>query len=118
MVSEILESGIMLYGYFQVIVAFLAVILSVKWKKYEFLAGLSFILLYSIVEIIDMFFFTILNHVYIDVAQFGFILLAIVFFIIGMHPTWAPKLVPGTRERNTKGKSSRNESIISVLRKS
>jgi hypothetical protein len=56
--------------------------------------------------------------IFLDVAQFGFILLAIVFFIIGMHPTWAPKLVSGMREQNTKYKPPRNESIISILRKS
>jgi len=118
MISALLESGIILYGFFQVLVAFIAVILAVKWKKYEFLAGLSFLLLYSIVEIIDMFFFTILHDVYLDIAQFGFILLAIIFFIIGMHPSWAPKLVSGMRERNTECKSSRNESIISILKRS
>jgi len=108
----------MLYGFVQVVIASIAVILAVKWKKYEFLAGLSFLLLYSIVEIIDTFFFTILNSVFLDVAQFGFILLAIIFFIIGMNPSWSPRLVPGLRERNTKGKPSPNESVLSVLRKS
>lgn len=118
MISALLESGIILYGFFQVLVAFIAVILVVKWEKYEFLAGLFFILLYSIVEIIDVFYFTILNVVYFDVAQYGFILLAIIFFIIGMHPSWAPKLVSGMKERNTERKPLRNESIISILRKS
>jgi hypothetical protein len=118
MISALLESGIILYGFFQVLVAFIAVILAVKWEKYEFLAGLFFILLYSIVEIIDVFYFTILNVVYFDVAQYGFILLAIIFFIIGMHPSWAPKLVSGMKERNTERKPLRNESIISILRKS
>jgi hypothetical protein len=118
MISVLLESGIMLYGFFQVLVAFIAVILAVKWEKYEFLAGLSFLFLYSIVEIIDTFFFTVLNAVYLDVAQFGFILLAIIFFIIGMHPSWAPKLVSGMGQRKTERKPSRNESVLSVLRKS
>jgi hypothetical protein len=111
----------MLYGLLQVLVACIAVILAVKWKKYEFLAGLFFLFLYSIVEIIDAFFFTILNGVYLDVAQFGFILLAIIFFIIGMHPTWAPNLVSDMTGRNTKfkpPKPSRKESVFSILRKS
>jgi hypothetical protein len=108
----------MLYGFVQAVVASIAVILAVKWKKYEFLAGLSFLLLYSIVEIIDTFFFTVLNGVFLDVAQFGFILLAIVFFIIGMHPSWAPRLVSGLRERKPEHKSSRSESVLSILRKS
>lgn len=117
MISALLESGILLYGLLQVLVAFIAVILAVKWKKYEFLAGLFFLLLYSIIEIIDVFFFTILNYVYLDVAQYGFILLAIIFFIIGMHPTWAPKMVSGQGVRRTEHKSSRNESVLSLLRK-
>jgi len=117
MISALFESGIIFYGFFQVIVAFIAVVLAVKWKKYEFLAGLSFLLLYAAVELIDVFIFTILHGVFIDVAQFGFILLAIIFFIIGMHPSWAPKLVSGMRERNTEHKSPRNESLIAILKK-
>jgi hypothetical protein len=117
MISALVESGIIFYGFFQVLVAFIAIVLAVKWKKYEFLAGLSFLFLYAIVEMIDMFVFTIVHMVYLDVAQFGFILLAIIFFIIGMHPSWSPKLVPAMWERNTEHKSSRHESLISILRK-
>jgi hypothetical protein len=118
MISALLESGIILYGFLQVLVAFIAVILALKWEKYEFFAGLSFLLIYSIVELIDVYFFTILNGMFIDVAQFGFILLAIIFFIIGMHPTWAPKMVSGLGQRKIEHKSSRNESVLSILRKS
>jgi hypothetical protein len=118
MIPVLLESGILLYGLLQVFVAFIAVILSVKWEKYEFLAGLSILLLYSIVELIDVFFFTILNDMYLDVAQFGFILLAIIFFIIGMHPVWAPKMVSCLGVRKTEHKPARNESVLSILRKS
>jgi hypothetical protein len=118
MISVLLESCILLYGIFQVLVAFIAVVLAVKWEKFEFLAGLAFLLLYSVIEIIDVFFFTILNVVYFDVAQFGFILLAIIFFIIGMHPAWSPRLVSGIGMRKTEGKPPRSESVISLLRKS
>jgi hypothetical protein len=107
----------MIYGFFQVTVAFTAVVLSVKWNKYEFLAGLSFLLIYTIVYLVDTFVFTIVYGVFFDVAQFGFILLAIVFFIIGMHPGYAPKLVSGIRERTTKHKPSSDESLISILKK-
>lgn len=117
MISALLESGIIFYGFLQVLVAVIAAVLAVKWEKYEFLAGLSFLLLYAIVEMIDMFFFTIVHVAYLDVAQFGFILVAIIFFIIGMHPSWSPKLVSGMRERNTEPKSPRNESLFSILRK-
>jgi hypothetical protein len=117
MISQLFESGIILYDFLQVLVAFIAVVLSVKWNKYEFLAGLSFLLLYAIFNIIDEFIFTLVQGLFIDIAQFGFILLAIVFFIIGMHPTYAPKLVSGMRERNTSLKHSRDESLISILKK-
>lgn len=117
MISALLESGLMIYGFFQVTVAFTAVVLSVKWNKYEFLAGLSFLLIYAIVYLVDTFVFTIVYGVFLDVAQFGFILFAIVFFIIGMHPNYAPKLVSGIKERNTKQKPFRDESLISILKK-
>lgn len=118
MIPALLASGIILYGVIQLIVALIAVALAWKWKKYEFLAGLSFLLIYSMVEIIDVYFFTILNEVYLDVAQFGFILLAIICFIIGMHPSWAPRLISGMMQRSISDKTPRNESIISFLRRS
>lgn len=117
MISALLESGLMIYGFFQVTIAFTAVILSVKWNKYEFLAGLSFLLIYSIVYVVDTFLFTIVYGVFLDVAQFGFILLAILFFIIGMHPTYAPKMASGIRAQITDNKHSRDESLISILKK-
>jgi hypothetical protein len=105
------------YGFFQVLVAFIAIILALKWRKHEFLAGLSFLLLYAVVEMIDVFFFTIVHVVYIDVAQFGFILLAIIFFIVGMHPSWSPKLEQGMKKPNIGLTSTRNTSLISFLRR-
>ncbi len=117
MISALLQSGLMIYGFFQVTIAFTAVLLSVKWNKYEFLAGLSFLLIYSIIYLVDMFFFTIVYGIFLDVAQFGFILLAIVFFIIGMHPIYAPRMVTGIREQISEQKHSRDESLISILKK-
>ena len=117
MIPTLLASGIILYGFIQLIIALIAVLLSFKWKKYEFLVGLSFLLLYAIVNMVDVFLFTIVHGVFLDVAQFGFIVLAIIFFIIGMHPTWAPKLGLGMRQRNTKNKSSNSESLISIVKK-
>jgi hypothetical protein len=117
MIPTLLASGIILYGIIQLIASLIAVILAVKWNKSEFLAGLCFLLLYAIANMIDVFFFTILHGVYLDVAQFGFILFAIIFFILGMHPAWAPKLGLGIRPRNTNNKSSHPESLISILKK-
>jgi len=118
MISALLESALIIYGFFQVVIAFTAVVLSVKWGKFEFLAGLSVLLIYAIVYFVDMFVFTVMYGVFFDVAQFGFILLAIAFFIIGMHPTWAPRLTAGMRKQSSQHYSPRNESIISILRKS
>lgn len=117
MIPALLESGVIIYGLIQVIVAFVAVVLAVKWNKYEFLAGLSFLLVYTIVEMIDVFFFTIVHGVYIDVAQFGFILLAIIFFITGMHPSWSHMLVSGKKNAVTGEKSQKSDSILTHLRK-
>jgi hypothetical protein len=116
MIPTILASGIILYGITQLIVAVIAVILAVRWNKYEFLPGLSFILLYAIIELIDLFFFTVINSMFIDVAQFGFILIAIIFFIIGMHPLWSQKLLPGKKESTDKNKTS-GESVLSLIKK-
>ena len=99
MIPTFLASGIVLYGIIQLIVALLAVYLAVKWNKNEFLPGLFFLFLYAFVEVIDLFFFTILEGIFIDVAQFGFILLAIIFFIVGMHPACARKY--GTTENRS-----------------
>ena len=117
MIPTLLASGIILYGIIQLIAALIAVVLSVKWNKFEFLPGLSFLLLYAIVNMIDVFFFTIVHGVFLDVAQFGFILLAIIFFILGMHPKWAPKLGSGMRQRNTEKKSSNSESLFAIVKK-
>jgi hypothetical protein len=122
MVSAVVESGIMLYELVQLLVAFIALVLAVKWKKYEFLIGLSFLGLYAIVETIDVFLFTIEHVMFLDIAQFGFILLAIIFFIVGMHPSWSPRLAPGMSEQKTANQKtanepSRPESLISILRK-
>ena len=112
-----MASGIMLYGIIQLITALLAVVLAVKWNKPEFLPGLSFLLLYAIIEVIDLFFITIVNSIFIDVAQFGFILIAILFFIVGMHPSWSQKLVFGKKEGDPLPKPSSNESLFSLVKK-
>jgi hypothetical protein len=117
MIPLLMASSIIFYGIIQLIVALIAVILAVKWNKPEFLPGLFFLLLYTIIEVIDLFFFTIINNIFIDVAQFGFILIAILFFIVGMHPSWSQKLVSGKKVNNTRPAPPRNESIISLVKK-
>jgi hypothetical protein len=54
---------------------------------------------------------------FVDVAQFGFILLAIIFFIVGMHPAWAQKLVLTRNGQTSEQKASSAESAISILKK-
>ena len=117
MISALLQYGIIIYGIFQITIALTAVVLSVKWSKFEFLAGLSFLLIYTIVYFVDMFIFTFMYDIFLDAAQFGFVLLAIVFFIIGMHPTWAPRLTSVMTKQSSQFISPRNESAISILRK-
>ncbi|HWS22659.1 MAG TPA: hypothetical protein VN227_08470 [Methanoregula sp.] len=117
MISALLQLGIFFYGFFQLIIAFTAIVLCMKWKKYEFLAGLTFLLIYAIVDLIETFIFMTAYGMFFDAAQFGFILLALVFFIIGMHPTYAPKMVSGIKEKNIVPKDTPDESIISVLKK-
>jgi len=117
MIPALLASGIILYEIIQMIVALIAVFLAVKWNKPEFLPGLSFLLLYTIFSLIDVFFFTIVGGVFLDIAQFGFILCSIIFFIIGMHPTWSPKLISDKRQRNPEIKASKSESVLSIIKK-
>ncbi len=117
LIPTLLASGIILYGIIQLIVALIAVVLAVKWNKLEFLPGLFFLLVYAIIEVIDLFFFTIVNSIFMDVAQFGFILIAIVFFIVGMHPSWSQKLVLTRKGQTSEQKASSAESAISILKK-
>jgi hypothetical protein len=117
MLPALFESGMILYGIIQVLIACIAVILAVKWNKFEFLAGLICLLLYAIIEVVTTYFFVINQGLYIDIAQFGFILLAIVFFIIGMHPSLAPQLVSGKGVPDPEKKPAKPESVISLLKK-
>jgi len=117
MIPTLLASGIVLYGIIQFFVALLAVVFSLKWNKPEFLAGLFFLLLYSLVEVIDLYLITVVHAIYFDVAQFGFILLAIIFFIVGMHPEWMQKMKFMSKSKDIRESNSRHDSIISILRK-
>jgi hypothetical protein len=117
MIPTLLASGMVLYGIIQFFVALLAVVFSLKWNKPEFLAGLFFLFLYSLVEVIDLYLITIVHAMYFDVAQFGFILLAIIFFIVGMHPEWMQKMKFMSKSKDIRQSNSRHDSIISILRK-
>lgn len=117
MIPIVMAEGVLLYGIIQLIAAFIAVFFALKWNKHEFLPGLFFLFLYAFIEVIDLFFFTISQGMFIDIAQFGFILLAIIFFIIGMHPAWARKLALARKEKNDEQKTSRNQTAISILKK-
>jgi hypothetical protein len=112
-----LAEGIMLYGIIQVIVAFIAVILAIKWKKNELLAGLLFLFIYTLVSVMDVYIFTIKQSVFLDIAQFGFILLALISFIIGMNPAWAHKNVPGTKQTGDSKKTLGTPGVLCYLKK-
>lgn len=117
MIPTLLASGIILYGIIQLAAASAAVILALRWNKHEFLPGLMFIMLYAIVEVVDLIFFTIINRIYIDVAQFGFILIAIVFFIAGMHPSWSRYFVPANGSSGLNSQSKPKNDLFSHLRR-
>jgi hypothetical protein len=117
MIPVLLASGFMVYGFIQSVIAGIALIFALQWNKFEFLPGLVFLFLYAVIEAVDLFFFAITNSVFIDVAQFGFILLSIIFFIIGMHPVYAPKLVSVMHKENIRDGPDRNESVMTLLKK-
>ncbi len=117
MIPTLLASGIMLYGVIQLAVAFIAVILALKWHKSQFLPGLFFLFLYAVLEAVDLFFFTIVANSFIDVAQFGFILIAILFFIAGMHPSWSRYLEWNRNDRDDTRRMAGDREVFSLLRK-
>ncbi|HRY75420.1 MAG TPA: hypothetical protein P5217_03970 [Methanoregulaceae archaeon] len=117
MISTLLESGLILYDYFQVLVALSAVILAIHWKKTEFLAGLFFLFLYSIVETLDVIYFSFMHEISVDIAQFGFILLAIIFFIIGMNPAWIHRQPPCTSPSGAEKKIPGDQPLMTILKK-
>jgi hypothetical protein len=117
MIPLVFEWEIILYEVIQVIVAFIAVVLAFHWKRSEFLAGLSFLLIYAVLDLVDVLFTSAGQGIYMDTAQFGFVLLSIIFFIIGMHHSWSFETVPSGGKPETKDKSSSGTSVFSVLRK-
>jgi len=117
LISPVITSGILLYEIIQVTVAFIAVVLALRWEKLEFLAGLIFLLIYAVLEMVDIFLFSIAQGISLDVAQFGFILLAIIFFIIGMSPYWKTAGIRGMNHTEPGDISTGGPSILSLLKK-
>ncbi len=91
----IFDAGIFLYEIIKIVVACIAVVLAILWKRNEFLAGLIFLFLYTILDAVNIFFSTLLQSSFIDASQFGFILLALISFIIGMWQSVKKKPVAG-----------------------
>ncbi|MFA4876646.1 MAG: hypothetical protein WC586_04480 [Methanoregula sp.] len=87
MASAVLDLVVLLFEYLNVIVALMALGFAIKWKKMEFFAGLFFLLLYTGLDAIELSLITIFDVSMINASQFGFILLAIIGFILGMRPT-------------------------------
>jgi hypothetical protein len=117
MVPSVITWGILFYEIIQVTVAFIAVVLALSWEKLEFLAGLLFLLIYAILDLADIFLFSIAQGIYLDVAQFGFIMLALLFFIYGMSPYWKSPEAAGIQENEPGDTPSDGISIFSHLRK-
>jgi hypothetical protein len=76
----------MLFEYLNVLVAIFAVALAIKWQKMEFVPGLFFLLLYTVMDAIELSLAAIFDVSVINASQFGFVLLALACFILGMRP--------------------------------
>ncbi len=110
------EWAIFSYDIVQVIVAFVAVVLAVRWEKIGFIPGLSMLFLYTVLEAADVWLFA--QGIPLDIAQFGFILLALIFFIIGMNPAWSRRFgLKKNSEERGRGSNNKDDSVLSVLRK-
>ena len=86
MVVTIPDIALILFEFLNVLVAFSALILAAQWKKSEFFAGLFFLLLYTIINALELSLSAVFHVSLINAAQFGFILLALIGFILGMRP--------------------------------
>jgi ABC-type multidrug transport system permease subunit len=86
MSDMLLPLALALFEYVNVIVALFAVALAIQWKKTEFFPGLFLLLLYTIIDAIELSLAAIFDVNLINASQFGFILLALAGFIIGMRP--------------------------------
>jgi len=95
MPPDAFDFGIFLYEFARLVVASTAVILAIQWKKKEFLAGLVFLLLYTILDMTNVFYSTMFQRSLYDVSHFGLILLALISFIIGMWQSFKVKPVSG-----------------------
>ena len=78
--------ALVLFEYFNVLVALGAVSLAIKWQKTEFYAGLFFLLLYTVIDAIELSLAALFDISMINASQYGFILLALAGFIVGMRP--------------------------------
>lgn len=82
----ITDLALILFEYLNVLVAFSAILLAAQWKRNEFFAGLFFLLLYTIIDAVDLTLAALFDVSIINASQFGFILLALIGFILGMRP--------------------------------
>ncbi len=117
MFSIFVETGILLFMTVQAAVALIAVVLAMKWKKTEFVAGLFFLFIYTVLDLVGVVYSMVIPGEYVDVAQFGFILLAIIFFLIGMNPSWAAALGRQDEKERETGKATKDEALFAHLKK-
>ena len=86
MFTMILPLALALLEYVNVLVALCALALAVKWQRMDFFPGLFFLLLYTIIDAIELTLAVLFDVTMINASQFGFILLALAGFILGMRP--------------------------------
>lgn len=80
------ELALVLFEYLNVLVAFCAIVLAVQWKRTEFFFWLFFLLLYTLIDAVELSLAALFDVSMINASQFGFILLSIIGFILGMRP--------------------------------
>ena len=95
MPPDAFDFGIFLYAFVRLVVASVAVVLAIQWKRNDLIAGLVFLLLYTIFDMINIFYSTMFQKSLLDVSHFGFIILALISFIIGMWLSVKKNTVPG-----------------------
>jgi hypothetical protein len=77
---------LVLFEYLNMLVALFAIGLAIKWQKMEFVAGLFFLLLYTLIDAIELSLSAIFEVSLINASQYGFVLLALLAFILSMRP--------------------------------
>jgi hypothetical protein len=86
MTSFALSIGVFLVIIVRICIAIIAIALAVYWDRPEFIGGLFFLFLWTIFSAMYLVWSVVIDVAIFDFSQFGFILMALIAFIIGMRP--------------------------------